>query len=240
MPLAADVAAAFARSRFSALPPQIIAQLAAASVRLDVAAGTELNAPDEPPRLLLVIAGVGKTYLIASNGRQVTIRYTRPGSIVAVPAVFDAQPEPHPPGVRALTQMAVLVFNMETVRTLASTDVRVANVFNAEMAERMKAYFLELAGTAFASLRERVIRHLLDVASEQQRGPALIARLSQQELADSVASVREVVARVLARLRDDGLVHTSGGNIELLDPVRLAEEAAPGVTKVTHEQDMGH
>jgi CRP/FNR family transcriptional regulator len=240
MPLAADVAAAFARSRFSALPPQITAQLAAASVRLDVAAGTELNSPGEPHRLLLVIAGVGKVYLIASDGRQVTIRYLRAGSIGATPVVFEPEPLPHPPGVRALTPMTVLFFNMETVRTLATTDVRVANAFNAEMADRLRAYFLELAGTAFASLRERVIRHLLDVASEQQRGPALIARVSQQELADSVASVREVVGRVLAKLRDDGLVRTREGSIELLDPARLAEEAAPGVTKVTRGGDIGH
>jgi len=231
MALAPDVHAALARSHFASLPAEVIAQLAAASVRVDVAAGTDLIAPGGTPRLLLVVAGVGKTYLIAPNGRQVTVRYARPGNIIAAPAVCD--PRPGAAGFCALTPMAVLIFNMDTVRMLTATDVRVANVFNAEMAERLRAYFAELAGTAFGSLRERVVRHLLDVASEQHRGPALVARLSQQELADAVGSVREVVARVLGRLREDGLVRTVDGVIELVDLARLAGEAAPGVTKVT-------
>jgi CRP/FNR family transcriptional regulator len=76
------------------------------------------------------------------------------------------------------------------------------------------------------------------VASEQQRGPTLVARLSQQELADAVGSVREVVARVLGKLRDDGLLRTGDGEVELLDPERLAGEA-PLATKVARAGDKG-
>jgi len=237
MALAADVQAALARSHFASLPAELIAQLSGSSVRVDVPAGTDLIAPGGTPRLLLVVGGIGKTYLIAPNGRQATVRYARAGDIVAATAAYD--PSPGPAGFRTLTPVAVLMFNMDVVRALATTDVRVANVLSAEMAARLRAYFAELAGTTFGSLRERVVRHLLDVASEQQRGPALIARLSQQELADAVGSVREVVARVLGKLREDGLLRTGDGSIELVDVARLAQEAAPGVTKVTRAGDIG-
>lgn len=238
MILAADVRAALERSHFASLPPEVIAQLTSTSVRVDVAAGADLIPPHGDARLLLVVAGVGKTYLIAPSGRQVTVRYARAGDIIAADKVFD--PRPQAAASCALTTMAVLIFHMDTVRSLATTDVRVANVFNVEMAARMRAYFAELAGTAFGSLRERVARHLLDVASEQQRGTALIARISQQELADAVGSVREVVARVLGKLREDGLVRSGDRGIELLDPARLAAEAAPGLTNVTRPGDIGH
>ncbi len=85
-------------------------------------------------------------------------------------------------------------------------------------------------------MRERVIRHLLDIASEQQRDPTLVARLSQQELADAAGSVREVVARVLGKLRDEGLLRTHDGELELLEP---AEEAPAAVTRVTRAGDQG-
>jgi CRP/FNR family cyclic AMP-dependent transcriptional regulator len=237
MPLEPDVRAALARSQFAALPEELLLRLTAAAVRVDVPPGTDLISPGGAMRLMLVVAGVTKTYLIAPNGRQATIRYARPGDIVAAPAIFDTRPSGA--GLRTLTTASVLIFNTDTVRTLATTEVRLANAFNVEMSDRLSAYFAELAGTTFGSLRERVVRHLLDVASEQQRGPNLVARLSQQDLADAVGSVREVVGRVLARLREDGLVRTGEDGIELLEPARLAEEAPAGVTKVTRQGDPG-
>jgi CRP/FNR family cyclic AMP-dependent transcriptional regulator len=77
-----------------------------------------------------------------------------------------------------------------------------------------------------------VARHLLDLASAgaqegtSGRGPGqeLAARVSQQELADAVGTVREVVVRVLRELRTDGVVRTERDRIVLLDPDRLIQE----------------
>lgn len=48
--------------------------------------------------------------------------------------------------------------------------------------------------------------------------------MSQQELADAVGSVREVVARALRDLRALGIVATSTDSVVILDPARLHEE----------------
>lgn len=48
--------------------------------------------------------------------------------------------------------------------------------------------------------------------------------MSQQELADALGSVREVVARVLGELRRFGLVEVSSHGIGLLDPKGLFDE----------------
>jgi CRP/FNR family transcriptional regulator len=73
----------------------------------------------------------------------------------------------------------------------------------------------------FGSVRQRVARHLLDIAAEHQRSSMLLAPVSQQELADAVGTVREVVARVLRELRDEGLITTSRQGVALLDPAGL-------------------
>jgi CRP/FNR family transcriptional regulator len=65
------------------LPEEVVARLASGAVRLQVPAGTALIEPCSVPRLLLTVSGVGKTYLIAPNGRQATVRYARAGDIVA-------------------------------------------------------------------------------------------------------------------------------------------------------------
>jgi Crp-like helix-turn-helix protein len=76
------------------------------------------------------------------------------------------------------------------------------------------------------SVRQRVAAHLLDLASAQQRPRGqLVARVSQQELADAVGSVREVVARVLRDFRVDRLVATSPESIQVLDPGGLHDQS---------------
>jgi CRP/FNR family transcriptional regulator, cyclic AMP receptor protein len=74
-------------------------------------------------------------------------------------------------------------------------------------------------------VRQRVIRHLLDLAAQSQQGRPLIARVSQQELTDAVGSVREVVARILRDLRGEKLVTTVENGLTLLNPDRLSTEA---------------
>ena len=52
----------------------------------------------------------------------------------------------------------------------------------------------------------------------------LIVQVSQQDLANAVGTVREVVVRVLRELRQDGLVRTERDRIVLLEPTRLIQE----------------
>jgi CRP/FNR family transcriptional regulator len=98
-------------------------------------------------------------------------------------------------------------------------------VFAEESVHRLYDVLEELAGNTFASVRQRVVRHLLDLAAS--RGASdhrLVALVNQQELANNVGSVREVVARVLHELRAASLVRTSPGRVEILDPLKMSSE----------------
>jgi CRP/FNR family transcriptional regulator len=77
-----------------------------------------------------------------------------------------------------------------------------------------------------STVRQRVARCLLDVAVDEHRDGTLVARLSQQELAGQVGTVREVVVRVLRELRDAGVVRTERDEIVVLDPGHLSAEIA--------------
>jgi hypothetical protein len=46
----------------------------------------------------------------------------------------------------------------------------------------------ELRGTAFSPIRQRVARHLLDLAAEHQQGALLIAPVTQRQVAEAVGS----------------------------------------------------
>ena len=95
-----------------------------------------------------------------------------------------------------------------------------------ELNRRLDGTLQQTAINAFGSVKQRVATHLLDLASAQQRPVGrLVARVSQQELADAVGSVREVVARALRDFRLAGLVATAPDSVLVLDPTRIHEES---------------
>jgi len=97
-----------------------------------------------------------------------------------------------------------------------------------EVTRRLYEVLEAFSGNVFGSVRQRVARHLIDLAADRQQGALLIAPVSQQALADAVGTAREVVARTLHDLRRAGLVDTAKKGIVLVDPDGLSEVAASG------------
>ena len=110
-------------------------------------------------------------------------------------------------------------------RRAVARDVRVARAFLSELSERVVSFIDEIPGNTFATVRQRVARHLLDLAVQggprREAGTGIVVHVTQTELANAVGTVREVVVRVLRELRRDGLVRTERDQIVILDPAGL-------------------
>jgi CRP/FNR family transcriptional regulator len=129
---------------------------------------------------------------------------------------------------QAVLDSELLRIEPDLLRRLADREVQVAKALLLELSERVAAFTAEIGGSAFSTVRQRVARHLLDLAVQRRRDSALVAPVSQQELAAAVGTVREVVVRALRELRRDGLLETRRGGIGILAPERLLAEAYPG------------
>lgn len=219
-----DLAArnALSRSNLRSLPADVLHCLTGSAARLEVPAGSIIIREGAPPSMFLVVAGLIRTFLISPSARQSTVRYARPGDLVGTATLFI---NPHRAASQALTDAVVLAFNAAVLTRIAAEDPRVGLALCTDLAERVRDYFDQLYDTAFGTLRQRVIRHLLDRARQEQQGSDLVVALSQQDLADAVGSVREVVARVLQTLRREGFIATKPDGLVLLDPLRLHAEA---------------
>jgi hypothetical protein len=112
--------------------------------------------------------------------------------------------------VEAVTDCEASLLNVAVVRRLASTDVRLAWVLTQKLAHIVFDVVELLSDDLFDTVQQRVSRHLIDLAATSPQG--LIVRVDQLELADSIGSVREVVARELKKLRAASLIerHPSG------------------------------
>ena len=60
-----------------------------------------------------------------------------------------------------------------------------------------------------------------ELAFREPAGSALVAEVGQQDLADLVGSPRTSVARILAELREEGILRTVPRGIHVLRPERL-------------------
>jgi CRP/FNR family transcriptional regulator len=204
------------------LPVATVELLAAGGRLSEFSAGARVYDEADAERLAVIIQGLVRVYMHASDGRQVTVRYVRTGELLGGPALVGG---PAPVFVQAMTESALYFFDVARVRHVARHDAAVAWVLAEESVHRLYDVLEELAGNAFATVRQRVVRHLLDLAaSRPPTDGRLAAVVSQQDLANSVGSVREVVARVLRELRVERLVRTLPRRVEILDPLRLSGE----------------
>ena len=160
-----------------------------------------------------------------------TVRYCRPGALVGVVSLF-ASPFSLPATIQAVTDVELLSLRASLVQKAAGRDTRLARALLDELSERVLLFIAEIP-SAFAPVRQRVARHLLDLASESQRGSQLRVAIGQQELADSVGTAREVVVRALREFREESLLRTGREGVVILDPERLAAEGYAGPAGAT-------
>jgi CRP/FNR family transcriptional regulator, cyclic AMP receptor protein len=218
-----EVADAMARSFLGKLPSEVVHQLTAEGERVDYPPGTAFYREGWAPRAALVVTGLIRVYMASSEGRQVTVRYARNSDVLGIALIVGG-----PLNVSAQTLAPSSLFNIDSRALVeaAHEDARVALALAEELSRRLDDTLQQTAINAFGSVKQRVASHLLDLASAQQRPEArLVAQVSQQELADAVGSVREVVARTLRELRVAGIVATSHDSVLIVDAARLYEES---------------
>jgi CRP/FNR family transcriptional regulator, cyclic AMP receptor protein len=93
-----------------------------------------------------------------------TVRYCRPGALIGMVSLF-ADRFSLPAAIQAVTDADVLAFRPAAVQRAAEHDPQVAGVLLGELSERVLSFIAEIRDRTFATVRQRVARHLLDLAS---------------------------------------------------------------------------
>lgn len=216
---------ALAESLLAALSADALGELLVGATRLTIPARSTVRpVAGRSPHLELVVSGLVRIQVAAADGRALTVRYCRRGALMGVATLYAEAVRPFT--IEALTDAELLRFDPARVVWQAQRDATVANALLAETSERVMAFLAEFSGHAFGTVRQRIARHLLDLAALDSRSKELAAMISQQELADAVGTVREVVVRVLRELRTLGCIQTRRDGIVLVDPDRLSAIAA--------------
>jgi CRP/FNR family cyclic AMP-dependent transcriptional regulator len=214
--LQSGLSEAGALSIFGALPPNTRQQIFKDAHVVRLSPGDSIYATLQDPRCALLLSGLARLSATSSEGRMVTVRYATAGDVVGLISVLNDRQEV---AAHAITKCEAALINVQVLRRLAQSDPQVALLLAQRVADIVGQVIELMSINIFGTVRRRVSRHLLDLA--ESRGRELVVTSDQQQIANAIGSVREVVARALRSMEQDGLIRRETVRIVLLDPTGL-------------------
>jgi CRP-like cAMP-binding protein len=183
--------------------------------------GTLLFREGDPPRIFLIERGLVRVFRTVPDGRQATVAFLCTHEVVGASMVVS---EPPWACAQTVTKCTFTDLDVQTMRNIASTEIEVMTAVAAQLAVLVRNAHRLVALRSLGSIAQRLAYDLLERACQSQLMVGrLEAAVTQEELAASIGSSREVVSRALKGLRAAGIIKTAPGVVRLVDPVRLSD-----------------
>ena len=205
---------------FRDLDHEVLKLLARYSVAKRLKRNEILFLAGEPAKGLYVIAsGAVRAFRTSPDGREQIIHVERAVTTIAEVPVFDGG---NYPSTTAAEEPTTLYFlgKQEVLRTaLEHPQLALATV--KLLASRLRRCAELVEGLSLREVGQRLARLLLqearDHGTETEHGTKIKLRLTHNQLAARIGTVREVVTRTFTRLQDQGLIVHVGTNILIPD-----------------------
>ena len=210
------------------IPAEAIVEAASGARAVTYRAGETIMGGTQGWTPAVISDGTVRLTIRSHDGREATLRLIGRGVMVGLVSLFQ------PDYTNSIPERSMVAVERSTLVFFEPDLIRAFGNRYCEFSMHLVKGLVEWGGAlsdaagrfAFMSVRQRVAAHLIGVASIDVESPDTpVAPITQQQLADAVGSVREVVARTLRELRVDGLISVGRARITILDPKRLAGEA---------------
>jgi len=170
----------------------------------------------------LIAEGRVKIVKISPSGREITLAVDGPASSVAEVPLFDGGA--YPASAVAITPCTVLFLRKEDFSRFCLDHPAVPMKILAVVGRRLRQLVALVESVTFGSVRQRLARHLLQTSTDL-RTERFTLKVTHEELAFQLGTVREVVSRNLSRFQNEGILRAERGVIEILDSKALETEA---------------
>lgn len=183
-----------------------------------------LRQGDEGSRLYIILSGMARVSMVASNGHEIVLDYAESGHVIGEVAFFDGGERSA--SAEALTDMTLLTLSREAFAEILASHTDLAMQLMKALARRLRqTNDIVEADRAFTS-GPRLARYLLRLMlSGSEDGGRLKLKLSQSELGNFVGLSREQINRQLSAWSDHDIVGIDSGHIHIIDRDMLLEIA---------------
>jgi len=203
---------------FSALGTEELEKLARETQERSFDKGEVIFLEDEPSQgLYIVKTGRVRIFKSSPEGREQVLLTVTAGTPFNEVPVFDGGT--NPASASALEPTTVYIVPSKTVQSLLDGSPAAAAIIKL-FAGRLRHLTNVVEDLSFRSVVSRLARLLLDLAVVQG-GSSPVPRLTQEEMATMIGSVRDVVGRGLRTLEKAGAIRLEGQRILVIDPEKL-------------------
>ncbi len=211
---------------FSDMSSEEMESLAQKTRMESVSKKTPIFFPGDPSQqVYLLKEGRVKISRISEEGREVTIALLEPGEIFGELEVLgDA---PRDTLAEALDDSKVCVVGKDLFLDMVSQKPQFSFRLTKLIGFRMRKIENRVEDLVFKDVPARLADLLLDLAEDYGKktpeGIFLQIKLTHQEMANLIGSIRETVSAVLGDFKRDGWIAFEGRQIRLLKPDRLKQ-----------------
>lgn len=175
----------------------------------------------EPSKGLYIVArGSVKLFKSSHQGRELVLHVFDEGESFNEVPVFDRNP--NPVNVAALEDSEIWIVNGESIRACLDKHPEVASAIILNLSKNLRMLVEKVEELSFFQVTNRLARLIASLPDEQLMGKTDI-RLTRDELAARLGTVREVVARSLKELERSGAIQVTRKKIEIVDERRLKD-----------------
>lgn len=165
--------------------------------------------------------GSVKVMMTAETGREILLYRVEPGESCLLTTSCLFGEEPYAATGQTESEVSAIVLPASTVFQLVESEPAFRRLVFAGFGQRIGTILRTMEGAIFHRLEPRLARLLLARADQDGNLTA-----TQADLASELGSAREVIARHLGRLADDGVLMKDRGHIRVLDRAALTRLAA--------------
>ncbi len=208
---------------FNGVPGKVIEEIAG-STRLKIVEKDEVIffEGDVCEGLYILQSGTVKLFRQAPNGRELILKVLDTGASFNEVPVFDGGT--NPVNATALEHCEIWVVDAQSIRRALVSYPEIALSILAKLATNLRTLVQMAEELAFFQVTHRMARLLCQLLAEPT-GRTETLRLTQDELAARLGTVREVAARALRELERSGAISMTHRQIGIRDRTRLEEWA---------------
>ena len=178
---------------------------------------------DPGSTFFFLVSGSVSVCRIMPDGREMILAILKEGDFFGEMAMFDSSLRSA--SIKTLTDVEVGAIRYSDFLVLLDENPRVGRSLAIALSERLRAANALIAATTSQDIRARLASLLLNLSSQfgepVDTGTRISLRLTNQEMANMIATTRETVNRTLNRFWDEKLVDMRTAHVIIADPDRL-------------------
>lgn len=197
----------------SYLNPELVARIQKESVLKEIPKNTQILREGQFIKVIpIVLKGLIKVYTRYED-RELLLYYIRPDESCIMS--FSASIKNEPSQVFAETEenTTVLLLPVAKVSTWIAQFPDINTLFFQQYKQRYSELLDTIHHVLFNKMDQRLFDHLKIKTSVRNENPL---KISHQQLANELGTVREVISRVMKKLETDGLVKQHANSVEIL------------------------